>query len=44
MSKTDGGSYTPQLTKSQSALLAIVEDQVRPLENPFDSAAEYCGL
>ncbi|CAG4934558.1 unnamed protein product [Colias eurytheme] len=41
MNKTGGGCYKPKTTDSESKILAIIQDQVEPLCNPFDSGALY---
>ncbi|VEN63909.1 unnamed protein product [Callosobruchus maculatus] len=41
INKTGGGSYKPQLTDAEGRVLAMLGDSVKPLENPYDSAADY---
>lgn len=41
--KTGGGSFDPTLTDSDHQILAILDDQIRPVENPYDEAAQYFG-
>ncbi|XP_044253128.1 uncharacterized protein LOC123004081, partial [Tribolium madens] len=39
--KTGGGSSTLEMTSEQEILLATIREQVEPLDNAYDSAAEY---
>ncbi|XP_044264614.1 histone-lysine N-methyltransferase SETMAR-like [Tribolium madens] len=39
--KTGGGSSTLEMTSEQEILLATIREQVDPLDNAYDSAAEY---
>lgn len=39
--KTGGGSWKPIVTDSDAKILAILQDQIEPLPNPYDSGAVY---
>ncbi|KAJ3634686.1 hypothetical protein MTP99_007632 [Tenebrio molitor] len=41
INKTGGGNYNPQLDDAGAQILAIMEDQIDPLSNVFDDAADY---
>ncbi|CAH2094030.1 unnamed protein product [Euphydryas editha] len=41
--KTGGGTFFPTLTDADHQILSILDDQIRPDENPYDEAAEYFG-
>lgn len=41
MKKTGGGFWKPKTTDSDTNILAIIQDQVEPLTNPYDSGAVY---
>ncbi|CAH2097210.1 unnamed protein product [Euphydryas editha] len=41
--KTGGGTFVPTLTDADHQILSILDDQIRPDENPYDEAAEYFG-
>ncbi|XP_063931281.1 myb/SANT-like DNA-binding domain-containing protein 3 [Zophobas morio] len=41
LNRTGGGNYKPQLDETGAQILAIIEDQVQPLPNFFDDAANY---
>jgi hypothetical protein len=41
MRRTGGGNYNPQLDDAGAQILAIMEDQIDPLSNVFDDAADY---
>ena len=41
LNRTGGGNYKPQLYETGAQILAIIEDQVQPLPNFFDDAANY---
>ncbi|VVD01895.1 unnamed protein product [Leptidea sinapis] len=41
--KTGGGSYNPVLTDADHQVLSILDNQIRPDENPYDDAAAYFG-
>lgn len=41
MNKTGGGFWKPKSTDCDTKILAVIQDQVEPLPNPYDSAAAY---
>ncbi|PSN36540.1 hypothetical protein C0J52_22512 [Blattella germanica] len=41
--RTGGGVFKPSVDDDTAKLVAIIQDQVEPLQNPFDSNAEYNG-
>ncbi|KAJ8729022.1 hypothetical protein PYW07_006718 [Mythimna separata] len=41
MIKTGGGFWKPKMTDSDAKVLAIIQDQVEPLCNPYDSASGF---
>lgn len=41
--RTGGGAYTSSIDGSMELVLAVLDKQVRPLQNQFDDAAFYFG-
>ncbi|KAJ8718454.1 hypothetical protein PYW08_002691 [Mythimna loreyi] len=41
MNKTGGGFWKPKMTDNDAKVLAIIQDQVEPLYNPYDSASSF---
>ena len=41
--RTGGGVFKPSVDDDTAKLVAIIQDQVEPMQSPFDSNAEYNG-